>query len=258
MNRPPKKKKQRKDGLAEDPRFSQEELEHAEAPKAAPQSQGDDRNLVEIDDAFAEADFEDRMWLFWQNNKVGIVAAIVIAILGVVGINTWQMMQKSQLASMQQQYAASVGDPGKLESFGAANSDKILGGLALLEAADDKYAAGDFAAAAGLYRQSLEPLQESVVVYRARLGLAVSQVKAGQTDQGKTTLRELFNSQTALASVRGEAGVELAQLELAEGNRDAAAQILNRVESLSNAEYWKSRAKNLVQMENLGETDSES
>lgn len=257
MNRPPKKKKQRKDGLVEDPRFSREELEQADAPKSAPQTKGDDRNLVEIDDAFAEADFEDRMWLYWHKNKVSIIAAIVIAILGVVGVNTWQMMQQSQRAALQEEYGAAVGDPAQLQSFGAANSKTLLGGLALLQAADAKYEAGEYPAAVDLYRQSLEPLQKSVVVFRARLGMGVSQIKAGQTDQGKQSLRSLLDASSAISSIRAEAAVELAQIELAEGNRDAAADLLKRVDSLPNADYWKSRAKTLLQMENLDESASE-
>ncbi len=253
MNRPPKKKKQRKDGLVEDPRFDRDELEHAGSSKTpAHSAEGDDRNLVDIDEAFAEADFEDRMWLFWQNNKAGIIAAITIAVLGVVGINTWRMIQENQRVAMQTEYSSAAGDAAKLESFGAANGESMLGGLALLEAADAQYEAGEFAQAASLYQQSLLPLQESVVVYRARLGLAVSQLKAGQAAEGKGTLRSLLDSPSALASIRAEAGVELAQLELAEGNRDAAAQLLQRVQGLPYAEYWKARAAALIQMEKLG------
>jgi len=258
MNRPPKKKKQSKDGLVEDPRFSREELEHAESAKSAPPADGDDRNLVEIDDAFAEADLEDRMWLYWQQNKVGIIAAIVIAILGVVGVNTWKMMQADQKLAMQADYNAAIGDTEQLRSFGEANRSTLLGGLALLEAADDQYAAGEYTAAAELYSQSLEPLQESVVVYRARLGLAVSQIKSGQLDLGKNTLQSLLDASSALASIRAEAAVELAQIELANGNRDAAKALLQRVEDLPYAEYWKARAKSLIQMEKLGDDSSES
>lgn len=253
MNRPPKKKKQRKDSLVEDPRFDREELEHAGSVKHAPKPSGDDRNLVDIDEAFAEADFEDRMWLFWNKNKTGIIAGVVILILGVIGINTYRLLEAKQHAAMQEEYSAAIGDTEKLKAFGASNADAPLGGLALLEAADAQYAAGDFAAAISLYQQSLVPLQNSVVVGRARLGVAMAQIKAGQADAGKNTLREILATEALLAAVRAEAAVRLAQLELADGNRDAAKQLLDRVAKMSNVEYWQNNAKALLQMERLGD-----
>ncbi|WP_309400119.1 tetratricopeptide repeat protein [Cerasicoccus maritimus] len=249
MNRPPKKKKQRQDGLAEDPRFSREELERA-APHAS-KAEGDDRNIVEIDDAFAEADLEDRAWLYWQNNKGTIIAAIVIAILGVVGVNTWKMMQANQVANLQEDYSLAIGDAEKLQSFGAANSDTALGGIATLKAADDKYTAGEFETAIGLYQQSVPALKDTVIVGRARLGVGMSQIKAGQTDAGKATLTTLMDSAAILAAIRAEAALEVAQLELASGNRDAAQKILENVTEMENVTYWKRMAEALIRSEKL-------
>ncbi|WP_309384529.1 tetratricopeptide repeat protein [Cerasicoccus frondis] len=250
MNRPPKKNKQRQDGLVEDPRFSREELERA-APQDHANAKGDDRNIVEIDDAFAEADLEDRAWLYWQNNKGTIIAAIVIAILGVVGVNTWKMMQANQVTSLQEEYSQAVGDAEKLQAFGAANGEAKLGGIALLKAADDKYAAGDYDSAIGLYQQSLTPLKETIIVGRARLGVGMSQIKAGQADAGKNTLSAIIESSNILAAIRAEAALEVAQLELAAGNRDAAQKLLQKVSDMENVTYWKSMAQSLMRSEKL-------
>ncbi|MGE9294963.1 MAG: tetratricopeptide repeat protein [Puniceicoccales bacterium] len=253
MNRPPKKKNQSKDGLSEDPRFSSEELAQAGSePKKAPVT-GDDRNLVEIDDAFSEADIEDRVWLFWQRNKGSIVAAIVILIGGVIGVNVWKMMQDNKVASLQADYSAAYGEPEQLKTFASKHGDTPLAGLALLDLADTQYTDKDYAAAAGLYQQSLKPLQGTVVSGRARLGLGMAQIKAGQTDQGRSTLTSLIADNSALSTIRAEAGYELAQLELLEGNRSAAASVLQQVRDMSNAEIWSGQADRLMQSERLGE-----
>lgn len=251
MNRPPKKKKTQQDGLVEDPRFSREELENA-APQQL-KAEGDDRNIVEIDDAFAEADLEDRAWLYWQNNKGTIIAAIVIAILGVVGVNTWKLMQENQTAALQEEYSQSLGDAEKLQSFGAANSDTTLGGIALLKTADDKYAAGDYQAAIGFYQQSLTPLKDTIIVGRASLGQGMAQIKAGQIDAGKVTLTKLIESTSVLTAIRAEAALEVAQLELAAGNRDAAKALLERVTQMEDVTFWKSMAEGLIRSEKLGD-----
>ncbi|MEO0796486.1 MAG: tetratricopeptide repeat protein [Verrucomicrobiota bacterium] len=260
MNRPPKKKKSQ-EGLAEDPRFSNEELAAAPSSKSTPKaadSEGDDRNLVEIDDAFTEADIEDRAWLFWQRNKTGVILGALILILGVGGVNTWQLVQASSFENMQADFSAAVGDDAKLQSFGTDNLSSPLGGVALLQLADKKYADGDYEGAAPLYLESLQPLQNTMVLGRAQLGLGMAQIKAGQQDAGRSTLSALVADPTALEAVRGEALFELGQLELMQGNRDAAKSWLDQAVALENAEIWKSQAERLLDGEGLADPADDS
>lgn len=250
MNRPPKKKKQAADRLSEDPRFSPEELERVAANKTA---EGDDRNLVEIDDAFSEADIEDRVWLYWQRNKNFVIGATVVAILGVVGINTWRILQEKQLTALQTDYSAAIGEPAKLQAFGDAHADDVLGGLALLDAADAQYADGNFDEAATLYARSLPALKDTVLSGRGRLGMGIAKIKAGQTAAGQSDLSTLFADSATLEAVRAEAAYTLAQLALAEGKRDEAKQWLQQTIDLPGASVWKSQAELLLRGEKLGE-----
>jgi len=258
MNRPPKKKKLTRDGPSEDPRFDPEALENAAAePKPTKPAEGDDRNLVEIDDAFSEADIEDRAWLFWQRNQMSIIAAVVILIGGVIGVNVWKLMQENRVASLQNNYSAALGEPSALKEFASKNNDSPLAGLALLKLADESYADEKFEVAAGFYRQSLTPLQGVVVAARARLGLGMAQIKAGQREQGRQSLRALMADSSALSTIRAQAGYELAQLELLEGDREAAASALQSVQDMTNAEIWAGQAKRLMESEGLNEAPSD-
>ena len=60
----------------------------------------DDRNLVVVDEDFANADAEDRLWLFWERNKNLIVrgtTAVVLAIIGAIVVNEgWCIITSSR------------------------------------------------------------------------------------------------------------------------------------------------------------------
>ena len=48
-----------------------------------PSPKGDDRNLVVVDEDFAQADAEDRLWHLWERHRssiVGTVTAVVMVV----------------------------------------------------------------------------------------------------------------------------------------------------------------------------------
>ena len=47
-------------------------------------SAGDDRNLVLVDDDFQDADFEDKVWLFWRRHGKKTVAIAALVFFAIV------------------------------------------------------------------------------------------------------------------------------------------------------------------------------
>lgn len=238
MNRPPRKKKIRKSDLSRDPRFDQRDIE--KAPDLARQ---DDRNLVDVDDAFKDADVEDKVWLFWQRNGKSILAGGVIALAVVLGIQSYELYQKGQSEQLQKDYQALGSDVAALTAFGEAHPDHRLGAFALLQAADEKYQASDYAAAQSLYEKAMAGLLNTPFGARAELGAAMSNIKAGNTEAGGNALQRIADDATVLGAIRGEAAFNAALLDIEQKNFAAADQQLKAIANIPQADIWAQRAE---------------
>lgn len=217
----------------------------ADQHKVPTNAQGDDRNLVSIDDAFESAEFEDKVWLFWNRNKYPIIFGAVAALVGVVAVQGYRMIQEKNLLRMQDAYVM-ADQEGDLESFGQQYASTSLGALALLESADQQYAEGDFAAAANLYREAVAPLKDTPLSQRARLGLGVAQLKAGQVAEAVNTLKALSNDSAAIGTVRGEAAYNIALHAVGEKDFSTAQEWLDSLAKIPNAGFWIERARLLA------------
>ena len=110
----------------------------------------DDRNLVVVDEDFANADAEDRLWLFWERNKNLIVrgtTVVVLAIIGAIGFHFWQESKREDLGLA---YVACQ-DEAARRAFAAAHPGEPLAAVALLEVADDLRRANKLEEAAKTY-----------------------------------------------------------------------------------------------------------
>ncbi len=246
MNRPPKKHK-KKDDLLNDPRFERKELEEADRRLHAKDAlQGDDRNLVHVDDAFKEADIEDQVWLFWNKNKSTIIYLIIAIFIGVIAVEGYRMYQSSAVKSMQAAYGQAE-TPEALTSFGQEYAGQPLAGLALLQSADNQYKNGNYTAAAPLYKSAAESLSETYVQGRARLGEAMSQIQAGQTEQGKSLLTSLSGDSKALVAIRAEATFNLGILALSAEDFGGARRYFEQTSALDKDGPWGSQADRMLQ-----------
>ncbi len=237
MNRPPRKKK------AAEPTPDRQE-QAAAAPESAATSQ-DDRNIVSIDQAFQEADVEDKVWLFWERNKGTLIGGSLLAIIAVLGVEGYRYSQRQAEINLQKDYQQAVTET-ELASFGNAHAAKPLGAFALLEAADDKYEVGDFSEAASLYGQSAVNLIGTPFYGRALLGEAMALIKSGQADTGASKLSQLADDSGALDATRAEAAFNLSLLALAQGNYPEANQWVEKVHTLSADSLWDQRAQSLA------------
>ncbi|WOO41688.1 tetratricopeptide repeat protein [Rubellicoccus peritrichatus] len=238
MNRPPKKKKQHEGDLSRDPRFDQKDLE--EAPDLAKQ---DDRNLVGVDEAFKDADVEDKVWLFWQKNGKSMIAGGVVALIAVLAVQGYRVYENKALEAMKAEYQAAEGEEATLLSFGEANASATLGAFALLESADAKYVEENYAEAGKLYAQASTGLSGTAFGARAELGQAMASIKSGDTAAGSSELTRIAGDATLIGSIRGEAAFNLVLLALQNNDFEVAKQRLVELESIEDAPIWAQQAK---------------
>ncbi len=215
---------------------------HVEDPRA-----GDDRNLVVVDQSFAEADFEDRAWLFWQKQRKVIFGLVALACLGGLGWGGWYLYQKHAQAELQAAYQLLDG-PAAYQAFAQAHPDTGLGRMALLQAADDLYTQGQFKEAAPVYAQAASAWQGEPVAQRARMGHALALLLGGDAAGGRQELETLASDNAVLDNFRAEAGYYVAVLSLQAGDIAGAHGWIERVAGLPEAGSWGHEATDLAQI----------
>lgn len=247
MNRPPKNSN-KQETLLEDSRHDKEDLAQDSAqPQSAPaDAPGDDRNLVGVDEVFKEADFEEKMWLLWNNNKAAIVGGSLAVLIAVVGSQFFRWYQEDTLHAMQASYAAAEDSEAKL-AFAAEYSDQSLSGVALLAIADEKYAADAFTEAAELYTRATDALQGHFVQGRALIGQGIAWIRAGDVDAGKLALATVADGEDYLQSHKAEAIYHLASIAVQDKDYDSAKLLMSQMETLDHGGMWASQLNMMKQ-----------
>jgi hypothetical protein len=209
--------------------------------------QGDDRNLVEVDQNFAEADMEDRAWLFWRKYRGVVQGLVILVALAVIGWGAWHFYQKEALAQTQAGYQQAV-TGGDLLAFGRANAGTPLGQIALVEGADALYTKGQFKEAAAAYAEASTAWTGQSLNQRIRMGQALSLVRSDDTAGGQQALEAIVNDGQVTDNFRAEAGYYLAVLALKAGDSTGARSWIERVGALPEPGVWGREATDLAQL----------
>lgn len=177
---------------------------------------GDDRNLVRIDDSYLNLSLEDKLTMFWEKNGRAIsfvVAAVAVSLVAKWGFDQYAAARSRAISA---EYAAAT-DSAALAAFRAAHPSTQLAGAAALRLADEAYSTSRYTEAAKLYAEAAPLLGGQPLADRARLGLAISQLQAGDA-AAKSTLETLANDTALSGTLRAESAFHLAVLA-----RDASA-----------------------------------
>lgn len=207
------------------------------ATPSSPQPSGDDRNLVPA----ASLGLEDRVHLFWAQNKQTVVIVIVAVFIGIIAKGGWEYYTSQKELDEQHAFAA-ANTADKLKAFAAAHADHPLAGVAHLELADQAYAAGKSAEATAAYTQALARLPAGPLVSRAKLGLAMSSLQAGKTADGENALKQLLAEASQPKGLRAEAAYHLASLAQSQGRNDDARKLCEQVAQIDPSGSWMQRA----------------
>ncbi|MBQ8445534.1 MAG: hypothetical protein IJX22_04010 [Opitutales bacterium] len=217
---------------------------------------GDDRNLVLVDEDFQDADFEDRVWLFWQRHGKRTIAVGVTLFLAIIAAIVYVQVGKMRIAALQAEYAATETPEQKL-AFAKANESEPIAGTAYFAvgtefANDGKYAeASDaFANAARVFagKEEFNAMQN-----RAVIASAAALARTGTPENlasAKESLKTLAGTPAADPLYRGQAMYELAVSAVAAGNLDEARLWINEMDrSLEPTNFWQARKRTLIAIE---------
>ncbi|MFH1497390.1 MAG: hypothetical protein ABII82_06140 [Verrucomicrobiota bacterium] len=202
---------------------------------------GDDRNLVQVDDSYVAPGLEDRLQLFWERYSRVIIIGVVVVVIAISGRGLVGWMSARQDAATRAEFATVEGKDALL-AFAAAHPSHALAGVALLQVADELYAAGDFTGAGAAYRDAAASLGDQPLAGRALLGAAISVIQAGKTAEGVAVLRQLADDVARTAVTRAEAAYHLASLARESGQIDEAGRRVEQIAALGETGVWGQRA----------------
>jgi tetratricopeptide (TPR) repeat protein len=186
-------------------------------------------------------EFAANVQAFWEKNRNFILLLIATALTIILAREGWQAYRGMRERGIQAEYAK-VERIDQLPRFAESHRGHPLAGAAWLRVADDAYSKNDFRSAATNYTKAAEALEQPALKTRARLGVAMSQIAAGDQTTGETALKALSADNKAVATLRAEATYHLATLAHTAGRNDDAKQLLDEVSKIDPTGLWAQRA----------------
>ncbi|MFI5336950.1 MAG: tetratricopeptide repeat protein [Opitutales bacterium] len=187
-------------------------------------------------------DFATAVHLFWENNHRQVYFLCFAVLLAIIGREGWSYFTAMREQDVAEDYARAAGAPERLTRFAGDHSSHPLAGVALLQVADGKYSAGEFAAAQAGYAKAAEVLTDAGLKSRARLGAAMSQLGAGDSAGAEAALQALVADATQAKLTRAEAAYQLASLAQAAGRAADVKKYAEEVTKIDGAGAWAQRA----------------
>jgi len=201
--------------------------------------QVDERNLIDAEDS-DEISFEDRIHMYWMDNKAFISGCITLLALIIIGINGMRMYVSYAESKIQAAYAEAMAND-SLEAFANDYYNKPLGGLAALDVADVYYSGGDFGNAIEYYNIAIAALENDILNGRARLGLAFAIFYNGDQESGIAQLKTIAADSSLPGAIRAEAAYHLAVDADVAGDDAAFESYAAQVSNNPMAAQWQQR-----------------
>ena len=162
----------------------------------------DERNLVDVEKS-EEISLEDRISMYWMENKSFISSCIFVLALLIIVLNGMRMYKSHAEVELQNSYAEATANE-TLADFAQANSNKDLGGLAALTVADQAYSAKEFNKALNFYGIAADALATNFLSGRALLGQAFANFYIGNEEAALVQLAEIAANNSLAEVARTE------------------------------------------------------
>ena len=216
---------------------------------------GDDRNLVIVDEDFVNADTEDRLWLFWERNKAGIVGGSVAIIVGILGLLAYYVWNEDRKEKVGDEYTACQSNDARI-AFAKKYAGKPLAALAQAEVGDELKKAQKLDEAAKAYDEAsrLAGLADKspallALGARTRLYAALARQEAGVAG-ADAAIADVANDTNVPDTLRGFAMLTLANIAIAKNDPATATEWLNAMDKKLRADHvWSQDKESLVRSE---------
>lgn len=202
-----------------------------------PATPSDSKKPAAPTDAQAVLNSEDSFNQFWTKYRTLLVGGLAVVVLAIAVKGGMEYFAAQKEQEVRTAYAA-ANTPEKLKAFAVAHPEHSLAGIALLQLADQAYAAGKAADASQAYWDAAKILKTGSLASRAKLGGAIALLLEGKTADGVAALKQLLNDDTQPKNIRAEAGAHLATLAATAKNADEAKRYAEQVEQLDGAGVW--------------------
>lgn len=205
----------------------------------------DAKNIISFTtEATPEISPEDRLWLYWNRFKGGIIACIAAAILGLIGMQSYHYLKAARLKEVQGAFLAACTN-NERPLFITTYPHSPLTGIACLEEAQLLQDKGDMAGAAHVFEQAFGPLKNSPLLGRARLGQALALALSHNTAEAITCFESIAGDKTLLDTFRAEAAYQRALLAVQAEDNEAAAHWVSQAMEMPEAGLWAHKAEML-------------
>ncbi|MBT62662.1 MAG: hypothetical protein CML13_05560 [Puniceicoccaceae bacterium] len=199
----------------------------------------DERNLVDVEDS-EEISIEDRISIYWMENKSFISGCIFALALLIIAFNGMRMYKNHAVAKLQAAYSEAINSE-TLADFAQANPNKDLGGLAALTVADQAYNAEEFEKALNFYSIAAGALSDNILAGRALLGQAFANYYNGNTSDALAQLTDVANDSSLAEVARAEAAYHLAIEADAAGRSEDYDRYVAQIQASTLATQWQQR-----------------
>jgi hypothetical protein len=222
------------------------------AQDRTPSPKGDDRNLVLVDEDFAHADAEDRLWLLWERHRERIAWTFSSVVLGLLAWFAFAAWADARRESVREAFAAAGADEAALRAFADGHPGHPLATAALLQLADRLQKEGKGTVAAYDAAAANDPGDTragQALRWRARLyaGLIAQDTGAADAAARLTAVAEATEAPEAL---RGPAFLALARGALAAKDAGAARAWLDKMDRLLGPNHpWREEQRRLIATE---------
>lgn len=214
----------------------------AKNPETTPDRKDeDDRKLVAADEPFDDASFEDQVIAFWDKHQKTILVLVVAASVLALAFPIAAYVSELRREALQAEYSEAR-ENGSLRAFAESHAKQPLGGMALLNLANDAYEAGDYSSAADDYAAARDAFGDHPARERALVGFAMATLKSGETTEARRLLEAIATDSTLLDTSRGEAAYALAILDWEAGDIEGVRARLNLIDGFEGSGFWKRRA----------------
>jgi hypothetical protein len=215
----------------------------------SPSPKDDDRNLVVVDEDFANADAEDRLWLLWERHRERIIGTFASVVIGLLAWFAYAAWADARREGIREAYAAAGADEAALRAFAAGHRGHPLATAALLQLADraqrdGKGTVGAYDEAAANEPGSTRAAQ--ALRWRARLYAGLLALDQGAPD-ATARLTAVAEATEAPEALRGPAFLALARASLAAKDAAGARAWLDKMDRLLGPNHpWREDQRRLI------------